>query len=313
MNKTLSGTHPFSLLVGIALTTLSTSFALAAGAVNVTTLNANGSNGTALGSYGDFIVTSSYSNTNDDSFAGHSVFDYSAQGQNGDWYAFEVSSAIDLQIAIVSPYSAMHPGVTVWASGNAPFNGGTSLWGGETSSAGFYTPSSFNAVGELGDPGTQWMQSGQGGNLIETLAYAVSGPSYIPSSGGGGFVCLALGCPTTPLPGSGLTTGWGETILHGAHDVSTSNTFENGVSGWVAFGTNTNPPYAELTFNALQPGWYAMFVGGTYSGDPGGEYWLAMDVMAAVPEMETWAMMLAGIGFLGWRMRKQQEAAQLAA
>ncbi|HNP52796.1 MAG TPA: PEP-CTERM sorting domain-containing protein [Nitrosomonas nitrosa] len=30
--------------------------------------------------------------------------------------------------------------------------------------------------------------------------------------------------------------------------------------------------------------------------------------MSAVPEAETWAMLVAGLGLIGWRLRKQPKA-----
>lgn len=34
---------------------------------------------------------------------------------------------------------------------------------------------------------------------------------------------------------------------------------------------------------------------------------IVVDTISPVPEMETWAMMMAGIGFMGWRLRRKRE------
>ncbi|MFC1748164.1 pyruvate-binding protein [Pseudomonadota bacterium] len=243
------------------------------------------------------------------------VRDYSAAGDVGHWFTFETLSALDVTVN-ASASGDFSPGLTVWASGNSQFNGGSTVIGTEISGSGHVSPGSFNATSAIGAPGTSWMASGSGGNLIETLGYAVSGPNHTTGFGGGfgggGIgVCLGSGCPTTG------PTGWGENIFHGAHDVSLTNNFENGVGGSVSpvagfdpfgFGSGGDQ-FAELTFNNLQPGWYAVFVGGTDNLQSGALYDLTI---SAVPEMETWAMMLAGMGFLGWRANRQRQQAASA-
>ncbi|UJO99896.1 MAG: FxDxF family PEP-CTERM protein, partial [Nitrosomonas sp.] len=174
------------------------------------------------------------------------------------------------------------PGLTVWATGAAKFDGGTEGFASEISAAGFGTPHSFNATGAIGDTGTLWMANGQGGNVIETLGYAVSGPAAFTAA----------------------DTGWGETVFTGAHDVSLTNTFENGVTG------STSANLASLTFNDLAPGWYTVYVGGTNHASAGGAFALTV---SAVPEAETWAMLLAGLGLVGWRLRRSPTASCEAA
>lgn len=199
---------------------------------------------------------------------------YSAWAHVGDWFVFQNHGPRDVTVT-VNGSSGFVPGVTVWATGEFVFDGGTEGFGSEISLAGFGTPHSFNATGAMGDAGTLWMANGQGGNVLETLGYAVAGASHT------------------------VDTGWGETILHGANDVSLTNNFENGVGGSV--GANT----ATLTFNDLAPGWYLAYVGGTDHASAGGAYSLTV---SAVPEAETWAMLLAGLGLVGWRVRKHHKA-----
>ncbi|MFC1748165.1 pyruvate-binding protein [Pseudomonadota bacterium] len=233
-----------------------------------------------------------------DGYTGDPVYNYSANAFLGQWFTFEMLGSADVTVDVTSlSFSgSFSPGITVWANGANEFDGGSMFIGTETSTSGHNSPTSFNVTGAIGDPGTLWMADGVGGNMIETLGYAVSGPSA-PSG-----------------------TGWGESILYGAHDVSATNSFESGVSGSVsAPGLSYNGPFgpvfgdhfAELTFTDLQPGWYTVFVGGADTTQTGALFDLTV---SAVPEMETWAMMLAGMGFLAWRARREQgEATSLPA
>lgn len=198
----------------------------------------------------------------------------SAWAHTGDWYTFKNNSLADVAVTI-SGDSGFAPGFTVWATGGTEFDGGTTGFGGELSAAGFGTPHSLNATGAMGDAGTLWMASGNGGNVLETLGYAVSGPSHT------------------------IGNGWGETIHTGANDISLTNTFENGISG--STGANS----ASLVFNDLAPGWYAMYIGGTNNATAGGAFELHI---SAVPEPETYAMLLVGLGLVAWRLKNRGKA-----
>lgn len=271
---------------------LASGSAAASGAVTMTPFD-GGDN--QLASYGDSIsATSQFGSAA--SFSSEPLLNYSANGLTGAWYTFNTTNVFDVSINVTSQGPELSPAMSVWASGTSPFDGGTHFWGGEVSSVGLPAAFTFNAVEQLGNPGTAWMQDGGGGNMLETLAYASTGPSFV-----NGFSCPYSGCPTSG------PTGWGEDIYFGVHDVSNTNDFESGVSGNLALGM------AELTFTDMQPGWYTVFVGGAYAGQAGDLY--DVTITSAVPEMETWAMMLAGMGFLGWRARKQrqQQVAELAA
>ena len=123
----------------------------------------------------------------------------SAWAHTGDWWQLELGASASVTIRVQAhDAAALSPGLSVWASGASPFDGGTTGTGGQVSTAGFGTPHSFNAFGPLGSPGTLWMQSGAGGNMQELLGYAISGPSFLGGTTG---------------------TGWGETIATGAHKV----------------------------------------------------------------------------------------------
>lgn len=206
-------------------------------------------------------------------YSDNPLLNNSAWAHTGDWYTFQNNSQTDVTVT-VSGDAGFAPGLTVWATGNTEFDGGTGGFGGELSSAGFETPHTFNAIGAMGDAGTLWMANGSGGNVLETLGYAVSGPSH--SSG----------------------NGWGENILTGANDVSLTSTFESGISG--STGANS----VSLVFNDLAPGWYALYIGGTDNATAGGAFDLTV---SAVPEPETYAMLLTGLGLIGYQLRKRKK------
>lgn len=207
-------------------------------------------------------------------YSDNPLLNHSAWAHTGDWYTFKNNSLGDVNVT-VSGDAGFAPGLTVWATGDTEFDGGTAGFGSEISSAGFGTPHTFNATGAMGDAGTLWMANGNGGNVLETLGYAVSGPSHTTG------------------------TGWGESIITGANDVSLTSTFENGISG--SAGANS----VSLIFDDLAPGWYALYIGGTDNATAGGAFDLTV---SAVPEPETYAMLLAGLGLVGWRLKNREKA-----
>lgn len=194
--------------------------------------------------------------------AGNPSLNGSAWAHAGDWWNIELGASpqVTIRVSADDP-SQFAPGLSIWTSGANLFDGGTTGYLGETSSTGNGTPHSFNAYGALGDSGTLWMQAGQGGNMLETLGYSISGPSV-----------------------SG-PTGWGETILTGAHDVRLSNTYVSGFSGSASAGE------AEIVLSGVSGGYYTIFVGGTQPGLPGGLF----DVtVTSVPEPST--ILMIGLG-----------------
>jgi hypothetical protein len=81
--------------------------------------------------------------------------------------------------------------------------------------------------------------------------------------------------------------------------VSLSNTYESGISGAVGAG------FASLSFVNLQPGWYTVFVGGACGNCDNSRFNLSLVATAPVPEPETWAMLLAGLGLVGAAVRRR--------
>lgn len=219
-------------------------------------------------------------------YAGNPRLENSAWAHLGDtWWRFHLTAATDVvvHLAPVDPGAAFKPGLTVWASGDTSFDGGASDPD-EVAVNGWDTPHSFNAVGQVADDekGTWWMggfpHCGESGdqpcsNMKETLAYAMSGPQRLATEG----------------------TGWNEDILWGVHDVSVSDTYEKGISG------NVGGNWARLVFHDMQPGWYVIFAGGTEHGLPVTDMRLSV---TAVPEPQSFAMLLAGLGLLGAMSRR---------
>lgn len=208
------------------------------------------------------------------SMAGNPALNGSAWAHTGAWWSLYLDAAPSVSITVTADDAAQFaPGLSVWASGAAEFDGGTTGFGGEVSTAAIGTPHSFNAFGALGDAGTLWMQSGQGGNMQAILGYALSGPSV------------------------GGATGWGESILNGAHDLTFDDIFVSSVGGSVGAG------FAQLVLSDVQAGWYSIYVGGTNHALSGGLFDLQV---AVVPEPST--ALLVGLGLLALRGASRRRA-----
>jgi hypothetical protein len=224
--------------------------------------------------------TLSKSNYSDNPALMHSAW---AHAGGTPWYTFYLTSLADVTINLTPTIAgtSFNPGLTVWASGSTRFDGGTGNGNGGTEVAnnGWTSPHSFNAVGQIGDNGTLWQAMGSGGNQKETLAYAITGPSHTDTA----------------------STGWGESIQTGFHDVSVTNTFESGVTGTADAGAN----WLSVTLHQAKAGWYTLFVGGTNNSLSAASYDLKV---AAVPEPETWGMLLAGLGVMGAIVRRRRLA-----
>jgi len=188
------------------------------------------------------------------------------------WYSFQVLTTSDVTINLtpVLASSAFNPGITLWATGSSIFNGGSDdIEVGPVN--GWTAPHSLNATGQIGDAGTLWA-SGANGNLLQTLAYAVTGPAHTDSA----------------------VNGWNEVINTGVNDISTDDTFEQGITG-TATGNSI-----LLTAHNLASGWYTVYFNGTNNATATGatgwnSYNLSISSVAAIPEAGTWALALAGL------------------
>lgn len=214
-----------SALIG-AVISLASSGAHAAGAVNVNSLGwTGGDNSLASGE----TITSGVFNMADSAggragWTGNPSLNYSGWGHAVRWLTFEVTAANQtLNITADALTGNRDFGITVYAS-NGAFDGGT----GE---AALGTPHSYNAVGQLGDDGTTWM-NGSNGNMLQTLAYVNGGAAHDDSQ-----------------------TDWGETINSGVVRVG-DNTYFSAVSG--SFGEGI----AELVLQNVAQGWYTVAFGG---------------------------------------------------
>lgn len=201
-----------------------------------------------------------------------------AHSGGSSWYTFFLANEADVTLSLLptdGPGTVFNPGVTVWASGDSKFNGGTGNFD-DVSANGWNSPHSFNAVGQIGDAGTLW-STGSYGNQLETLVYAVTGETHLAAE-----------------------NGWGEDILQGVHDVSVSNTFEEGITGSAVGNSIT------LQFSKMKSGWYTVFFGGTNNDLTAVSYDMSVSAAAAVPEPESYAMLLAGLAVIGAMARRRR-------
>jgi hypothetical protein len=249
------------------LAAVGTNEALAAGAIGFETWD-GGATDAHADAPGDSATASGVAGLAS-SMAGNPLLDGSAWAHTGGFWSVHLGDVATATIRVdAADPAAFAPGLSVWAIGDAAFDGGTTSFGGEIASSGFGTPHTFNATGALGDAGTLWMQTGAGGNAKELLGYALSGPSFLDA------------------------TGWGESVLDGAHDRSASDTYVASVSGSVGAG------FAELVLHDVASGWYLIYVGGTDHARSGGLF--DLDVRA-VPEPSTALLLALGLGLVARR------------
>lgn len=230
-----------SILAGTALSLASTG-AYATGAVSLQSW-VGGDNVIGAGE----TISSLTLGNNKNSYTDNAALNNSAWGHAGKWFTFQLTSVNDITITAANVTGDVKNAFSVWASGANSWDAGTAI-SAETNgaSATGNTPHSFNVTGQLGSAGTYWMSSptvvtpgapdnvSGGGNMLETLAYVNAGNAH-------------------------LNNDWGENILAGVNQVSTTGTYFSGVTG--STGLNS----AQLTLLDLQPGWYTIFQGGADS------------------------------------------------
>jgi hypothetical protein len=97
--------------------------------------------------------------------------------------------------------------------------------------------------------------------------------------------------------------------LYGGNSNDTTNSVASLIENW---GTTVNfSPSVGVTTVVLNPitlaaGSYTLQIKGTVSGTGGGSYAGVLNIANPVPEPETYAMFLAGLGFIGFMTRRRK-------
>lgn len=223
-------------------------------------------------------------------FTGNAALNNNAWGHQGGFTNFYLPiSALSVTVEAKSG-TLNHPAFSIYRT-NVAWEGQTV---GNTSLPAPGVVTNFNQVGQAGDPGIIWATGANG--IVETLGYvSSSSKNYVNAFGG--------------------------VINSGAHDISATNQYENGITGSVT--TSGNPAFAtskriaQLTLNDLQAGWYTLFVGGADALGTSGDISLKVTASgiastyapapAAVPvPAAVWLFGSALAGFVGVSRRKPQ-------
>lgn len=162
---------------------------------------------------------------------------------------------------------------------------------------------SFDLGGSPGTPGS-WAFSGAGQELIGDINVAY-GSSF-----------TFFGGPVNVFSGDGTYAPYGGAPVTGGNPISamadaSTGTITVDLSSWTAWwnGTNFNQgsSTASGTWNAMTGAyniaWSSTVVGGPFNGQTGN--W-SLQGVAAVPEASTYGMMLAGLGLVGFAVRRRK-------
>lgn len=162
---------------------------------------------------------------------------------------------------------------------------------------------SFDLGGSPGTPGS-WDFSGAGQNLIGDINVAY----------GSSFTFFNM--PVSVFSGDGTYAPYGGVPVQGGNPISATLDADTGsisvdLSSWTAFwnGTNFNQGSAaatgtwDSTTGAFDISWSSTVSGGPFDGQTGN--W-SLQGVAAVPEASTYGMMLAGLGLVGFAVRRRK-------
>lgn len=162
---------------------------------------------------------------------------------------------------------------------------------------------SFNLGGTPGTPGS-WAFSGAGQDLIGDINVAY-GSSF-----------TFFNAPVSVFSGDGTYAPYGGTPVTGGNPIAAmvdaeTNTITVDLSSWTAYwnGTNFNQgtSVASGTWDSMTGAydisWSSTVVGGPFDGQTGN--W-SLQGVAAVPEASTYGMMLAGLGLVGFAVRRRK-------
>jgi hypothetical protein len=162
---------------------------------------------------------------------------------------------------------------------------------------------SFSLGGIPGTPGS-WAFSGAGQELIGDINVAY-GSSF-----------TFFNAPVSVFSGDGTFAPYGGAAAPGGAPISamldaTAGTIAIDLSSWTAFwnGTNFNQGSSaatgtwNATTGAYNVSWTSTVVGGPFNGQTGA--W-SLQGVAAVPEASTYGMMLAGLGLVGFAVRRRK-------
>ena len=122
-------------------------------------------------------------------------------------------------------------------------------------------------------------------------------------------ISFSLGSNTTGLGVGAFPFQFSVSGKNFFHIDSFNLTLEHHLGGlWSQVSPTKIDEAGNLTFSGLSSGLYSTLVTGIATGLNGGSYAGILAPVPAVPEPEEWAMMLVGVGLVGYQVRRKQSA-----